>query len=438
MNMSQLLHSPLPGLRGAPSGRPSWYTLAVLCAVVAMGHGYLLQPDRTRPVPLQVSALNTRVIELGANLAAVPDRAPVVKQASAALKRPTAPAAGTPTPTPTPEPLPLPMAAISPMTPMTPTEPVTVATAPPVPAPVVTASPVTAPAPLPTATPAIQPVSEPVPMPVPLPLPVAAAVAVAAPLPVPVPVPLPLPLPVPQQLASIAQPPPAPEPPVSSRPPRESALTPGAVAVPPPARLLYRVESNNFPFRMSGELVWRQDGLGYDARLTMSAFGQSRVQTSRGALGAQGLLPLRFSDKYRSEVAAHFERDKGQISFSANTPTVPLLTGAQDYLSVMLQLATVIGGEPARYPVATAITVQVAGPRDAEVWLFTVEREETLRLPGGERGTLKLVRHPRRQFDQEVAIWLAPAMNWLPVRLRITEPNGDYLDQKWESTEAPS
>lgn len=410
MNMSQLLHSPLPGLRGAPSGRPNWYTLAVLCAVVAMGHGYLLQPDRTRPVPLQVSALNTRVIELGANLAAVPDRAPVVKQASAALKRPTAPAAGTPTPTPTPEPLPL--AAISPIKPA---EPVTVATAPAVPEPVVTASPVAAPEPPPTATPALKPVSEPVPVAVPVP--------------------------VPQQLASIAQPPqppPAPEPPVSSRPPRESALTPGAVAVPPPARLLYRVESNKFPFRMSGELVWRQDGLGYDARLTMSAFGQSRVQTSRGALGAQGLLPLRFSDKYRSEVAAHFERDKGQISFSANTPTVPLLTGAQDYLSVMLQLATVIGGEPARYPVATAITVQVAGPRDAEVWLFTVEREETLRLPGGERGTLKLVRHPRRQFDQEVAIWLAPAMSWLPVRLRITEHNGDYLDQKWESSEVPS
>ena len=210
------------------------------------------------------------------------------------------------------------------------------------------------------------------------------------------------------------------------------------MAVPPPTRLLYRGESNKFPFRVSGELVWRQDGLGYDARLTMSAFVLSWVYTSRGELGAQGLLPLRYSEKQRSEVAAHFERDKGRISFSANTPAVPLLAGAQDFLSVMLQLASVIGGEPARYPVATAITVQVAGPRDAEVWLFTVEREETLRLPGGEQGTLKLVRHPRRQFDQEVAIWLAPAMNWLPVRLRITEHNGDYLDQKWESSQAPS
>ena len=396
--------------------------------MVAMGHGYLLQPDRARPVPLQVSALNTRVIELGANLAPAPDKtpdkAPTVKPASADLKRPTPPVAGAQTPTPAPTPAP-----VAAMSPVTATEAVALATAPTAPSPLVTASPATAPEPLPTAMPAQKPVSEPVPVPV--------AVAVA----VPVPAPVPVSVPAPQQLASIAQPPqppPTPEPPVPLRPPRESALTLGTVAVPPPTRLLYRGESNKFPFRVSGELVWRQDGLGYDARLTMSAFVLSWVYTSRGELGAQGLLPLRYSEKQRSEVAAHFERDKGRISFSANTPAVPLLTGAQDFLSVMLQLASVIGGEPARYPVATAITVQVAGPRDAEVWLFTVERQETLRLPGGEQGTLKLVRHPRRQFDQEVAIWLAPAMNWLPVRLRITEHNGDYLDQKWESSQAPS
>jgi hypothetical protein len=222
------------------------------------------------------------------------------------------------------------------------------------------------------------------------------------------------------------------------RQPRESALALGMVAVPPPVRLLYRVESNKFPFRLSGELLWRHDGLSYEARLSMSAFGQSRVQSSRGDVGAQGLLPLRFSDKYRSEVAAHFERDKGRISFSANTPAVPLLAGAQDYLSVTLQLAAMIGGEPARYPVGTSITVQVVGPREAEIWLFTVEGKESLRLPRGEQETLKLVRLPRRQFDQGLAIWLAPAMNWLPVRLRMTESNGDYLDQKWESSEAPS
>ena len=405
MNMSQLQHATAPGVSAASSGRPHWRTLSVLCAVVAMGHWYLLQPDRTYPTPLLATAFDTRVIELGANLAAAPNRAPVAK-----------PNGATPEPRPTPPGVVTPVPAVEPvLAPIMAAEPVAVATGPTEAEPVLPASPAAAaePAPLPT----------------------------APPVPVPVPVPAPVPVPVPEQVASSAeppQPPPTAEPSLPIRPPREAAITPGVVAVPPPARLLYRVESNKFPFRMSGELIWRQDGLSYDARLSMSAFGQARVQTSRGELGAQGLSPLRFSDKYRSEVAAHFERDKGRISFSANTPAVPLLAGAQDYLSVMIQLATVIGGEPARYPVATAITVQVAGPREAEVWLFTVERQETLRLPGGEQDTLKLVRHPRRQFDQEVAIWLAPAMNWLPVRLRITEPNGDYLDQKWEATEAPS
>jgi acyl-coenzyme A thioesterase PaaI-like protein len=86
----------------------------------------------------------------------------------------------------------------------------------------------------------------------------------------------------------------------------------------------------------------------------------------------------------------------------------------------------------------SSITVQVAGPREAEVWLFTVERQEALALPGGEADTVKLVRHPRKPFDQKLEFWLAPTLAWLPVRLRITEHNGDYLDQKWESTQAPS
>jgi hypothetical protein len=47
------------------------------------------------------------------------------------------------------------------------------------------------------------------------------------------------------------------------------------------------------------------------------------------------------------------------------------------------------------------------------------------------------VRNPRREFDQRVELWLAPALGYLPARIRITEANGDYIDQKWLSSEAP-
>ena len=66
-----------------------------------------------------------------------------------------------------------------------------------------------------------------------------------------------------------------------------------------------------------------------------------------------------------------------------------------------------------------------------------MEREEKLELPGGDLATVKLVRNPRREYDQKAEMWLAPSLSYLPVRLRITQPNGNYVDQQWRATEAP-
>ncbi|MDO9166704.1 MAG: DUF3108 domain-containing protein [Rhodoferax sp.] len=225
------------------------------------------------------------------------------------------------------------------------------------------------------------------------------------------------------------------QPAAAPRPPRDRAPAAMAYKVPGSATIKYKVESNKFPFSASAQLLWQQDGESYETRLELSAFGQTRVQTSRGQVTPEGLAPIRFSDKYRSEVAAHFDREKGKVTFSANTPDVPLLAGAQDRLSILVQLAAMIAGDPAHYPQATTIAIQTIGPRDADTWLFTVDKDETLALPGGELATLKLMRNPREEFDQKVELWLAPTLGYLPVRIRITEPNGDFVDQKWLATE---
>ncbi|MBK6387093.1 MAG: DUF3108 domain-containing protein [Rhodoferax sp.] len=162
----------------------------------------------------------------------------------------------------------------------------------------------------------------------------------------------------------------------------------------------------------------------------------SRVRTSAGRVTAQGLAPTRFSDKSRTELAAHFDHDKGRVTFS-NGPEAPLLAGAQDQLSLFIQLGALLAGEPSKYPVGTTISTQTVGPRAAETWVVTVEREEKLELPGGDLATVKLVRNPRREYDQKAEMWLAPSLSYLPVRLRITQPNGNYVDQQWRATEAP-
>jgi hypothetical protein len=107
----------------------------------------------------------------------------------------------------------------------------------------------------------------------------------------------------------------------------------------------------------------------------------SRSMASTGQLSAQGLAPRRFSDKSRSEVAAHFEADKNQISFSANTPTLAWVQGAQDRVSVFIQLGGMLAGNPAGFPVGSTISMYTVGPRDADTWTFLVEAEENWRCP---------------------------------------------------------
>lgn len=209
-----------------------------------------------------------------------------------------------------------------------------------------------------------------------------------------------------------------------------------ADALPASVKLEYRVTANKFPFRLSSELVWQQHDRSYAARLSISAFGQSRVQTSRGQIDQFGLAPERFSDKTRSEVAAHFNHAQGMVSFSANTPSVPLQPGAQDRLSVLIQLAALVAGTPQRFTPGTTLRLQTVGPREADLWLFTFGDMEALDLPGGPQQGLKLVRQPRQIYDQKLEVWLAPGLAYLPARIRITEANGDYVDQQWVASEA--
>jgi hypothetical protein len=186
------------------------------------------------------------------------------------------------------------------------------------------------------------------------------------------------------------------------------------------------------------EFSWQQDGQRYDSKLEVGAFLLgSRSQTSQGTLGAEGLMPQRFGDKYRSEVASHFQRDKGVISFSTNAPEVPLLKGAQDRLSVVMQIAALLSAEPDRYPVGTMLSFQTVATRDAEVWLFLVEKFENLQLPYGDVPTIKINRKPRKEFDQAIELWFAPSIDYLPVRLRVTNANGDFVDQQLRKVERP-
>ncbi len=231
---------------------------------------------------------------------------------------------------------------------------------------------------------------------------------------------------------------------VAAPPPAGKPTTPlmaASSATPAPAvRLKYDVAAvaKGFPVSIKGELLWQPEGNGYNARMEVSHFLLgTRVQTSKGRLTPAGLEPTRFGDKVRSEVAAHFQRDKGIVSFSANTPDVPLEPGAQDQLSLLIQLGAMVAAGPQRFPPGTRVPFQAIGPRSAESWVFTVGESEKLTLPGGELMALKLSREPAVEFGSRAEVWLAPDLGYLPARIRVTEHNGDTVDQQWRATEKP-
>ncbi|WP_428002721.1 DUF3108 domain-containing protein [Acidovorax sp.] len=219
-----------------------------------------------------------------------------------------------------------------------------------------------------------------------------------------------------------------------------ASTAPPPVQIPPPVRLTYEVkgQAKKFDYTARAELLWQHDGSRYEARQEVSAFLiGSRTQRSTGLVSAQGLQPERFGDRSRSEQAAHFDHAQGRVTFSANTPQAAIGPGAQDRLSMFIQLASMLAADPARYTPGTQITLTTVSARNADRWTFSIEAPETLNLPVGATPTLKLLRLPRRDYDQKAELWLAPSLGYLPARIKLTQSNGDFADLLLRGSEKP-
>ncbi len=212
------------------------------------------------------------------------------------------------------------------------------------------------------------------------------------------------------------------------------------VQIPAPVRLSFEVkgQAKKFDYTARAELLWQHDGSRYEARQEVSAFLiGSRTQRSTGLVTAQGLQPERFGDRSRSEQAAHFDYAQGRVTFSANTPPAAIGPGAQDRLSMFIQLAAMLAADPARYVPGTQITLTTVSARNADRWTFSVEAAETLHLPVGATPALKLLRLPRRDYDQKAELWLAPGLGYLPARIKLTQSNGDFADLLLRGSDKP-
>ncbi|VVD67137.1 DUF3108 domain-containing protein [Pandoraea nosoerga] len=226
--------------------------------------------------------------------------------------------------------------------------------------------------------------------------------------------------------------------PASAPAPPGPALTAAAAngdkfAPPPSATLTYDALMNGVR-NQTGELHWVNENGHYELRVAVPIifFGTFEF-VSEGGFDANGIAPSRYIEKRgrRAQYVTTFERDATPtLSFTRSGQSAPLAPGAQDRFSVMMQLAGYARGNPERYTqVGVTHEFTVADTDSSEVWPVQYVGTETLRTPQGYVETRHFTRLPRKAGDERrVDIWLAPSLDWMPVRVRQVEPSGNEFE----------
>jgi len=212
-----------------------------------------------------------------------------------------------------------------------------------------------------------------------------------------------------------------------------------AFSLPPSADLSYSVQARQRGMTLNGDSLttWRVDGGKYTiaAETHVPLFGKIIEHKSEGAIDDYGLAPLQFYEKrFRKEPSTTtFRRDSKTIVFSESDDSYPLTGGEQDRTSALWQLLALARGAPGKFTPNSEWVLFVAGRRDAEPWSFKVVGREQVHTGQGDVSAVHLLKAPPPDAQgQQVDIWLAPALDWYPVRVRFADNDGDFVEQTLE------
>lgn len=211
-------------------------------------------------------------------------------------------------------------------------------------------------------------------------------------------------------------------------------------STPPSGELRYDTFYNGVR-NAPGTIHWASDGSGYTMVVSVPLpFVGTYTYASEGRIDAFGLAPQRYIETRgrRGQDVTSFDRAAGHIAFTRTPSTVPLANGAQDRFSVIMQLASLVKGDPDAYKPGVTREFYVADNDSGEVWPIETIGDETVRTPAGFVEARHFMRLPRRAGDaRRIDVWLAPALGWLPARIMQTEPNGAQIELVWGGALAP-
>ena len=208
---------------------------------------------------------------------------------------------------------------------------------------------------------------------------------------------------------------------------------------PASTRITYAL-TGNFRGELSGQaqVEWVRLGDRYQVHLDLFAGPEfapifSRRMTSEGRIGADGLVPERYDEdtqaifRERRRVTVGFEADAVVL---ANGQRRDRLAGVQDTASQFVQFSFLFSTRPELLRTGNTFELPLALPRGMDSWVYDVLDEETLATPFGPLAAFHL--KPRRPVPKNgeltAEIWFAPALRFLPVRIRIQQDAATFID----------
>lgn len=221
-------------------------------------------------------------------------------------------------------------------------------------------------------------------------------------------------------------------------------------------RLSYHLNGNyRGPVSGQAQVEWLRKGADYQVHLDVG-IGPSfaplvtRRMSSQGRLTPSGIVPQRYDEQTK----VIFGEPRGfNLVFLGGVPLVDVVSGAiqsapQDAASQFVQLTWLFltGREP--LGVGRIVRFPLRLPSGPYEWQYEVVGEEQLDTPMGPLSAWHLKpRQAARGTDLTAEVWLAPSLQFLPVRLLIRQDADTYLDLTLkgaplqaapESSDAPS
>jgi hypothetical protein len=152
------------------------------------------------------------------------------------------------------------------------------------------------------------------------------------------------------------------------------------------------------------------------------------VQSSQGRITANGLEPESYWEQRGQEADrtfnAQFDYQNKTLTYGrvSEPTTVALPPGAQDQLSFVYQFALHV-------PLTGIVQFSMTNGRKVGDYTYQVAGEEIISTELGELRTLHLNKIRKQPGDDSVDVWLAADHQYLPVKVRLTNNDGDVVEQ---------